>query len=238
VLSANAHWSYRVVPALDHYLLQREYDSAVHTCIDLVELAGGFFIPDHVHAAEPLPTMRRLCARALAYPNDLMSYEKEVLRHGNPNNLVHVLMTSRSLPFDGAVHDAVALINRYTRGLIALGTADPALWARRRHPGRALCGGHAAAPAEQLRLVAGDRPLPHEGVALPGAAARGRRASRLRPVGGRPGQRLDPGPPAAVGGAGRAEVGGGLHWRDGRSGSLSAPDLTASCGRSGGEPRS
>ena len=120
MLSANAHWSYRVVPALDHYLLQREYDSAVHTCIDLVELAGGFFIPDHVHAAEPLPTMRRLCARALAYANDLMSYEKEVLRHGNPNNLVHVLMTSRSLPFNGAVHDAVALINRYTRDLIAL----------------------------------------------------------------------------------------------------------------------
>jgi hypothetical protein len=120
VLSANAHWAHGVVPAFDHYLEQREHDSAVHTCIDLVELASGLSIPDDVHATEPLPTMRRLCARALAYTNDLMSYEKEVLRHGNPNNLVHVLMVHQGIPFDRAVHDAVALINRQTRDLIAL----------------------------------------------------------------------------------------------------------------------
>jgi Terpene synthase family 2, C-terminal metal binding len=120
VLPANAHWSHRVVPTLDHYLEQREYDSAVHTCIDLVEVAADLYIPDHVHTAEPLPTMRRLCARALAYANDLMSYEKEVLRHGNPNNLVHVLMTNGSMPFERAVHETVALINQCTRDLIAL----------------------------------------------------------------------------------------------------------------------
>jgi hypothetical protein len=120
VLPANAHWAHGLVPTFDHYLEQREYDSAVHTCIDLIELAAGLSIPDEVHAAEPLPTMRRLCARALAYANDLMSYEKEVLKHGNPNNLVHVLITHRSIPFDRAVHHAVTLINRYTRALVAL----------------------------------------------------------------------------------------------------------------------
>lgn len=120
VLPANAHWARGLVPAFGHYLEQREHDSAVHTCIDLIELAAGLSIPAAVHEAEPLPTMRRLCARALAYTNDLMSYEKEVLRHGNPNNLVHVLMTHRSIPFDRAVNDAVALINRYTRDLVAL----------------------------------------------------------------------------------------------------------------------
>jgi hypothetical protein len=117
VLPANAHWAHRLVPAFDHYLQQREYDSAVHTCIDLIELAAGLSIPEEAHATEPLPSMRRLCARALAYTNDLMSYEKEVLEHGNPNNLVHVLMTHRSLSFDHAVHDTVALINRHTRDL-------------------------------------------------------------------------------------------------------------------------
>ena len=120
VLPANAHWAKGLVPAFGHYLEQREYDSAVHTCIDLIELAAGLSIPATVHTAEPLPTMRRLCVRALAYANDLMSYEKEVLRHGNPNNLVHVLMTHRSIPFDHAVNDAVALINRYVRDLVAL----------------------------------------------------------------------------------------------------------------------
>ncbi len=120
VLPANAHWAHGLVPAFDPYLEQREHDSAVHTCIDLIELAADLSIPDGVHAAEPLATMRRLCARALAYANDLMSYEKEVVRHGNPNNLVHVLMMHRSIPFEHAVHDAVALINRHTRDLIAL----------------------------------------------------------------------------------------------------------------------
>ncbi len=126
VLPANAQWAHQLVPAFEHYLEQREHDSAVHTCIDLIELAAGLSIPERVHAAEPLPTMRRLCARALAYANDLMSYEKEVLRHGNPNNLVHVLMVHRSIPFDRAVHDAVALINRCTRDLIALERQIPA----------------------------------------------------------------------------------------------------------------
>jgi hypothetical protein len=120
VLQANANWARRVVPSIDAYLVQREHDSAVHTCIDLIEAVAGIGLPDELHAAEPLPTMRRLCARALAYTNDLMSYEKEVLRHGNPNNLVHVLMVQRSLPFDLAVHRVVALINDYTRQLVAL----------------------------------------------------------------------------------------------------------------------
>ncbi len=120
VLVANANWARRRTPAFDRYLEQREYDSAVHTCIDLIEVAANLSIPEEVHAAEPLPTMRRLCARALAYTNDLMSYEKEILEHGNPNNLVHVLMTHRSISFEDAVHDAVALINRHIRDLIAL----------------------------------------------------------------------------------------------------------------------
>src|SRR6266511_1436120 len=120
VLPANANWARGVVPDIDPYLVQREHDSAVHTCIDLIELAAGLSLSDEVHAAEPLPAMRQLCARALAYANDLMSYEKEVLRHGNPNNLVHVLMVRRSLPFELAVHRVVALINEYTRQLVAL----------------------------------------------------------------------------------------------------------------------
>jgi len=120
VLPANANWARGVVPDIDPYLVQREHDSAVHTCIDLIEVAAGLSLSDEVHAAEPLPAMRQFCARALAYANDLMSYEKEVLRYGNPNNLVHVLMVRRSLPFELAVHRVVALINEYTRQLVAL----------------------------------------------------------------------------------------------------------------------
>jgi 5-epi-alpha-selinene synthase len=120
VLPANANWARGMVPGIDAYLVQREHDSAVHTCIDLIEPAAGIDLSDELHETEPLPTMRRLCARALAYTNDLMSYEKEVLRHGNPNNLVHVLMVQRSLPFELAVHRVVALINEYIRQLVAL----------------------------------------------------------------------------------------------------------------------
>ncbi|HZD72286.1 MAG TPA: terpene synthase family protein [Actinomycetota bacterium] len=120
VLPANANWARGVVPDVDAYLVQREHDSAVHTCIDLIELADGLSLRDEVHVADPLPAMRRLCARALAYANDLMSYEKEVLRNGNPNNLVHVVMERRRLPFELAVHRVVGLINHDTRQLVEL----------------------------------------------------------------------------------------------------------------------
>jgi hypothetical protein len=120
VLPANANWAHGLVPDIDAYLVQREHDSAVHTCIDLIEVASGISLPDEIHGTDQLPAMRQLCARALAYANDLMSYEKEVLRHGNPNNLVHVLMMRQSLPFELAVHRVVTLINDYTRQLVAL----------------------------------------------------------------------------------------------------------------------
>ncbi len=176
VLPANAHWAWGVVPTFHAYLEQREHDCAVHTCIDLIELAANVSLPDDVHAAEPLPTMRALCARAVGCANDLMSYEKEVLRHGNPNNLVHVLMTQRSLPLERAVHQTVALINHYTRQFVELEQALPrygrpldAMVARYLAGMRQLLRGHydwslattryrsAQSPFPELRLAAGAR---------------------------------------------------------------------------------
>lgn len=81
--------------------------------------------------------LRRFAASAEGY------LYKEVLRHGNPNNLVHVLMVRRSLPFELAVHRIVALINGYTRQLVEL-------------EGEVL---EAALPAAVGRYVAGMRQL-------------------------------------------------------------------------------
>ena len=55
--------------------------------------------------------LRELCTQVVAFTNDLFSYEKEVLIHRNPNNLLHVLMTHRSLSLEEATHQAIKMIN-------------------------------------------------------------------------------------------------------------------------------
>jgi hypothetical protein len=118
VLPAVQHWIGGQTPSLREYLEQREFDSAVHTAIDLIELAEGVVLPEATVASEPAQRMRQACARAVAYFNDIVSYPKEVLQNRNPNNLIHVLMKERGASFADATAEAVQLVNASTRALL------------------------------------------------------------------------------------------------------------------------
>jgi hypothetical protein len=97
-LRAVENWINGTVPDVESYRVQRHYDSAVYACQDLIEITEeGLELSAEILTDANFQKLRLLCAQVVAFTNDLFSYEKEVLVHRNPNNLLHVLVTHRSL---------------------------------------------------------------------------------------------------------------------------------------------
>ena len=119
-LPAARHWTRGTVPELESYMEQRALDSGVYTALDLVEFAEpGQELPEELFRLPLVQRMRQLCTRVVALTNDLFSFEKEVLWHGNPNNFVHVLRMNQGLGLEEAVYAALDLINADTDAFIA-----------------------------------------------------------------------------------------------------------------------
>lgn len=93
-----ARWAGGVVPSVAEYLPVRLIDSAVLTCFDLMELLGDVQLDpellDHPH----LRAMRLAAGYHIVFVNDMVSYHKEVVEHGQVSNLVHILMVEERLP--------------------------------------------------------------------------------------------------------------------------------------------
>lgn len=130
-LSAVRNWAYNRVPGVDEYLLQREYDGAVHTALDLIELADGVTLPEAFFASDTVKRLRCATARTIALFNDIVSYPKEVLVHHNPNNLVHVLMAHRGSGYESAVAESLDIVNAYAREMMDL---EPSVLSERLAP--------------------------------------------------------------------------------------------------------
>lgn len=139
-LSACAHWAAGTVPTVDEYLIQRDRDSAVDTAIDLIELAEGIVLPAEVHADPVMTRLRGALIRSVALFNDVVSYPKEVLRQGNPNNLLHVLERA-GLGRGEALLEAIRLVNESARACEEIGEE--------------LCARHGGDAPEVRRFVAG-----------------------------------------------------------------------------------
>nr|QVV57683.1 terpene cyclase [Myxococcales bacterium] len=110
-LPAVRNWRDNFVPSIEDYMAQREYDSGVYTTLDLIELTSNFELPANIIADPFVQRMRHLCTRVVAFTNDVVSFQKEVLKNQNPNNLIHVLMIRRSCSFPAAAAEALAIIN-------------------------------------------------------------------------------------------------------------------------------
>ena len=111
-LPAVQNWRCSYVPTLEEYTFQREHDTAVLTTLDLIEIANGITLPADALKSRELSAARSACARTIGFFNDIVSYPKEVLRHRNPNNLVHVLMHHEGLDLHEALLLATDLTNQ------------------------------------------------------------------------------------------------------------------------------
>jgi hypothetical protein len=94
------------------YMDLREVDSGMYAAIMLIELAFDIYLPDEVMQHPQIQHLIRLCARICTFSNDLFSYEKEVIRLHSDFNLLKVLMDSRGLNFDEAVHESITIVNQ------------------------------------------------------------------------------------------------------------------------------
>jgi len=91
-------WTGGYVPTVAEYLPLRLLDSAVLTCFDLMALINDVQLPPEIFDHPHLCTMRLSAAYHIILVNDMASYHKEVVEHGQVCNLVHVLMVEERLP--------------------------------------------------------------------------------------------------------------------------------------------
>jgi germacradienol/geosmin synthase len=117
VLPALRNWGTSRTPPLREYLSQREHDSGVMTALDLIEPANAIRLAPEVRDHPIVLKARRAASRTVGFFNDIVSFPKEVLRHKNPNNLVHVLMREHDWSLEMAVREATELANAEARAL-------------------------------------------------------------------------------------------------------------------------
>lgn len=108
------------VPDIDRYIHLREYDSGMEPTLELLEMEMDAYLPVEVKAH---PTIHELSVNTMrigSLMNDLFSYYKEVIVNGQRFNLVQVLMESRKLSFDEAVHESILMLNNFTDTFLEL----------------------------------------------------------------------------------------------------------------------
>lgn len=90
-------WAGGYVPTVAEYLPLRLLDSAVLTCFDVMGLLNDVRLRPEVFDHPHLSAMRIAAAYHIILVNDMASYHKEVVEHGQVCNLVHVLMVEERL---------------------------------------------------------------------------------------------------------------------------------------------
>lgn len=123
-LMAVERWSQGSTPTLAEYLPMRLQDSAVYAALDMIELASGSELPDALICHPAIAELRERCVRHIAVANDLVSYQKEVLRAGTSCNIIAVLM-HEGLSFDAAIARTVTLLDADIEGFLACERALP-----------------------------------------------------------------------------------------------------------------
>ena len=105
--------------SLGHYLRVRAHDSAVYPVLDCSALALGAKLSPEVLSHPLVKELELRTVRHVALLNDVFSYQKEVLQHGSPVNLVQVLARERGVDFAQAAELAIEHVNGELQGFLA-----------------------------------------------------------------------------------------------------------------------
>jgi hypothetical protein len=102
-----------VLNDLESFLDLRARDTGgLHTC-QLIELTKNAFLPSEVREHSMIKHLTWLAYGMASFVNDIFSYHKDVILEGSEFNLVKILMDTKGLSFDEAVHKSVELVNAY-----------------------------------------------------------------------------------------------------------------------------
>jgi hypothetical protein len=113
-------WKDDHVPSIEEYIEIRQYDVAGYATIDVAELASGLTLSPDVHGHEALRAMRRACCLNIAMTNDILSYQKEVIRDGCPYNAVHSVQVHRGVSVEEALLTVIEIASSYLQTFASL----------------------------------------------------------------------------------------------------------------------
>jgi hypothetical protein len=102
-----------VLTDLETFLDLRARDTGgLHTC-QLIELSKNAFLPSEVREHSLIKHLTWLAYGMASFVNDIFSYHKDVVLEGSDFNLIKILMDTKGMSFDQAVHKSVLLVNGY-----------------------------------------------------------------------------------------------------------------------------
>ncbi len=104
-------WARGEVPDPATYARIRQSDVAMYPTINVSEFVSGLALPEEIFGHPVLGAMREACCLQVALANDLLSYQKEVVRDRCPYNMVAVTALHERLPLDEAVLAVIELVN-------------------------------------------------------------------------------------------------------------------------------
>jgi hypothetical protein len=110
---------------IQQYMDLRVLDCGMRPTMRLIEFANDFYLPEEIKAHSFIHSVEEPTGNIAGLMNDLFSYEKEVIAFGSRFNLVALLEDYRGLNFEGAVDQAVEIVNRFTRDFLECEKAIP-----------------------------------------------------------------------------------------------------------------
>ncbi|MEU1076010.1 MULTISPECIES: terpene synthase family protein [unclassified Streptomyces] len=101
-------------PDIERYTRIRYSDSGMKVEVELADYARGFLLPDEVIRHPVIERARDITVHIGGLMNDLFSYHKEVVRHGQMFNLVPVMQAALHCSPQEAFNAAVDHVNQLT----------------------------------------------------------------------------------------------------------------------------
>ncbi|MFJ7206169.1 terpene synthase family protein [Streptomyces sp. NPDC098789] len=101
-------------PDIERYAHIRYSDSGMKVEVELADYASGFLLPDEVIRQPVIRRARDITVHIGGLMNDLFSYHKEVIRHGQMFNLVPVMQSALHCSPQEAFNAAVQHVNLLT----------------------------------------------------------------------------------------------------------------------------
>ncbi|MFK8907414.1 terpene synthase family protein [Streptomyces sp. YS-3] len=114
-------------PDVERYTRIRYSDSGMKVEVELADYARGFLLPDEVIRHPVIDRARDITVHIGGLMNDLFSYHKEVVRHGQMFNLVPVMQAALRCSPQEAFNAAVDHVNRLTDEFEEIMLSQPAL---------------------------------------------------------------------------------------------------------------
>ncbi|MEU3504255.1 hypothetical protein ABZ726_27115 [Streptomyces hundungensis] len=102
------------IPDPERYTRIRYHDSGMKVEVELADFARGFLLPDEVIRHPVIARARDITVHIGGLMNDLFSYQKEVVRHGQMFNLVPVMQGALNCSPQEAFSAAVRYVNELT----------------------------------------------------------------------------------------------------------------------------